>query len=563
MSLHEVVLGLRSGPTGGALLALHQLQELILRASGDGSLAGVVPPLGELLASPDADASDPELPLLAVRSLVQIADVEPSALRAVAKPAVLSALATTLGQLRDLDTGIEVVRLAAVVAGRYPSAVLRAGLLGAVLGVADHLPRPSQRAAYVLAVHAAECVAGRGEAALVLDATPQLVGAIAVAADAGEAALAAAEAARRRPPQAPASTATNSSAAAAAAVVVAPPFDPARWDVAQLAARALGRFLSHATALANGVLVEARREAGGRRDASGGRQSPSSAAGSSGGGAAASELASAASPSGSPSAGGHSGSAGGNSGSGGGGGGSPHGGRTSLPAFASTAAAAPVPAASLVVWPVQAVQHLVALGAVDALCRLLALHARATVVSGLSTAPQPVAPGSGSQQAAATAHLPLLRHSAFRAIVRALVRLLVIVPPQRAALERKHGLVAACRRLLRSHATAAGAPPLVAAAPLPPADDDGDAAGSGEARAQNDVADSSDEDAAGSDGLWWPPAPAAADDGGLAVTGATTEPPIVTGAGVRHLAERMEDTLLLLQLLLVDDAAPRVEEARR
>lgn len=504
-SLSEVLAGLRAGPQA-ALLALHQLNELILRSS-DGAMAAAVPHLATLLTSPDT-FSEPEVPLMAVRALATIVDTEPSTVRAMARSAVLAALGTVIEHLPDIaETGDATVTLISIIAAQFPSAVLKAGLLGSTLEIAEFLPPRSRRAAYVLAVHCAESVAGREDAALLLDAMPKLLGMINTHIAQIRPAMDALESGKPL-----ASSSSNGAVGSSASLVSASApavLDQVTWDTVQLSSRALGRFLSHACALSSGCLarIRAQRDAGG--------SSGSGSAGSAGSASSQSDPAP----------------------------------RRRGQREAASAAQQPVP-----VWPIQSMQHLIRAGTLGSFAALLSLHARASAIAGMSIAPPPgmsggpLNPSGSAGRGPSRGVLPLLRHSAFRAIMRAVTRALLLVPSQRVVLVRDTDILETAQGLLRAHARASGAPTTVSSlAPVSASGTAGD-----EASLDSDSGSEDDGDASGAP----PPgsAPTFAGSESRQLPGPTDTAndtlPFAAGALAKHLAERLEDTLLLLQVLM-------------
>ena len=631
MSVSEVTEGLRGGG-GGALLALHQLQDLILRTQDGGSLLSLIPYVAAVITSPDG-LSDPEISLMAVQSLASIVDLEPSAVRVVGRANVLSALATMLHDLPNLDTGDATVKLVSLVAEQYPSSVLKSGLLGVTLDVAAFLPPASRRAAYVIAVHCAEAVQGRDEAALLLDASSKLLSAInstiSVAGDGVDSLerLKKAPAKERAQMMLSSSSASSSSSSAVLSPMTAF-VDASIWDIAQLSARALGRLLSHACSLGAGCIAKIQAERDAAAAATTGIKSEVAKNISAASATVKSDAASSDSGAGSSTATSSEADAK-----------DAMDGIPSLtedrskpsPAAGNAASALKSPAASLLssssssrpahntsgnnnigtsssssssssrrrgpgsadqpghvpVWPIQTLQHLVRMGVLTSFARLLALHSKASSVCGLTAMP----PSGGAAVTSAVMTslglnngtralsannsssgssfssrsktgpgvLPLLRHSAFRAVVRAMARALALVPSQRLPLVRDGSLLLTCQSLLRVHARAAGAPSTdsnVRSAnkqqqqrALSPDDvDDGDSDSAAGDEALNTSAPGSAPSSAGSES--WQTAGGAAGD----VSTSAAEHAIA-GPGARHLAERLEDTLLLLQLLLPPTSA--------
>ena len=80
----SAIAGALGGPPSGHLIALHQLNEILLAA--DGARVGAIVPhvicaLGEATLPPDGMGGESEVAVLCVRALTNIVDMDPSACR--------------------------------------------------------------------------------------------------------------------------------------------------------------------------------------------------------------------------------------------------------------------------------------------------------------------------------------------------------------------------------------------------------------------------------------------------------------------------------------------------
>ena len=209
MSQLSSIAGALSGPPSGHLVALHQLNEILVAT--DGARVGAILPyvvaaLGEAAPGDGDFGGESEIAVLCVRAITNIVDMDPQACRYLARPSSLAVL-----QLHLVPGGLEsevceaVCKLLAVTAVQYAQSVLRSGALAAALAVFSNIPA-ARLAVLQTLLHACEkvrrvkCVGkwddqlantalyqigGREEAALLLDLLPTVLSLIDASIDRG------------------------------------------------------------------------------------------------------------------------------------------------------------------------------------------------------------------------------------------------------------------------------------------------------------------------------------------------------------------------------------------
>ena len=137
------IAGALSGPPAGHLVALHQLNEVLVAADG-GRVGGILPYVLAALAEArnDGDAfGDSEIAVLCVRAVANIVDMDPQACRYLARPSALAVLQSHLTPGGpETEVGESVCKLLAITASQYSQSVLRSGALAAALSVFGGIP---------------------------------------------------------------------------------------------------------------------------------------------------------------------------------------------------------------------------------------------------------------------------------------------------------------------------------------------------------------------------------------------------------------------------------------
>lgn len=146
------------GPASGHLVALHQLNEVIIATDG-ARVGAIVPYILNALAEagPYEDfGGENEVAVLCVRAITNIVDMDPPACRFLAKPSALAVLQAHIVPSGGVSEVPEAVcKLLATTAVQYPQSVLRSGALATALSAFESLPE-ARRAVLQALVHATE-----------------------------------------------------------------------------------------------------------------------------------------------------------------------------------------------------------------------------------------------------------------------------------------------------------------------------------------------------------------------------------------------------------------------